>query len=110
MGLFGSAFNNLNGMSSGLNDINANIKRNQIEANTRATGNTLKQIQANQELEDARKRGDKEAERQALLKKQELQRQANIDNTVSTFQAILSLIALLPFLLFIGYIIWIIIS
>lgn len=107
MGLFGSAFNNLNGMSNGLNNINANIKRNQIEANTRNAGNTLEQIQANQEIEDARRRGDAEAERQATIRKQELQRQVNINNTVNTIQAVLSLIALLPFLLFFGYIIYI---
>lgn len=110
MGLFGNAFNNLNGISNSLNNVNANMQRGQIEANTRAAGNTLEQIQVNQEIEEARKRGDVEAERLALLKKQNLQKQAKVNDTVSAIQAILSLIALLPFLLFFGYIIWIIIS
>lgn len=110
MGLFNSAFNNLNGISNSLNNVNANIQRGQIEANTRVAGNTLEQIQVNQEIEDARKRGDAEAERLALLKKQNLQRQAKVNDTVNAIQSILYLIALLPFLLFIGYIIWIIIS
>lgn len=109
MGLFNSAFNNLNGISNSLNNVNANIQRGQIEANTRVASNTLEQIQVNQEIEDARKRGDAEAERLALLKKQNLQRQAKVNDAVNTVQSILYLIALLPFLLFFGYIVYILI-
>ncbi len=110
MGLFGSAMNNLNGISNSLNTINANVTRSQIESNTRNAGNTLAQIQANQELELARKNGDLEAERLALLKQQNLKRQEKVNNTVDFFQSIIALISLIPGLIFIGLIISIFLS
>ncbi len=107
MGIFKGTYNNLTEMSNTLNDMGARLDRQQIKSDTKAARNTLRQIQLNQEIEEARKKGDREAEKRAALEKQNLQKQAEIDKKVDST---INFIAALPALLVLGFIIYLFIS
>lgn len=99
-------FDNLNGIADGMNSLGASVSRNQRNSEIRDARNTLQQIQANQEIEQARKAGDKDAERIAMLKKQNLQKQANFNLTLDLIVGVFTLLIFL----FIGALIWWMIS
>lgn len=103
MGIFKGAYNNLTEMSNTLNDMGATLDRQKIRSDTKAARNTLRQIQLNQEIEEARKRGDKEAEQKAILEKQNLQKSAEIDKKVDSA---INFIAALPVILVLGLIVY----